>query len=162
MINGVTVLAGLLSFLLISVLGALGAEEDCPWYQDSRVSPTIKAHCQCARNPSSNNQLSIQCQEVEGSQLVASLTVNRGKLEPLELLYLNASRVTDANGQVPVRVFRDVKMVSVRTHFLPSSRILCSDIDFACDLSHFQTNLHMLRIVSVFPPFFSVKSTKIP
>ena len=117
MINGVF---NNLPFLLLNILilGALGAEEDCPWYQDSRVSSTIKAHCQCARNPSTNNQLSIQCQEVEASQLVSSLTINRGKLDPLELLYLNASKVTDSNGQVPVRIFRDVKMVSLSTILL--------------------------------------------
>jgi len=100
-------------FILINILllEVRGAEEDCPWYQDSRISGIIKSHCQCARNPSTNNRLSIQCQEIDASQLVSSLTVNRGKLDPIELLYLNASKVTDANGQVPVRLFRDVKMV---------------------------------------------------
>lgn len=111
--------------LLLTV--AKGSEEDCPWASATenssggeriststqRVPSTIKTNCLCAKNPSLNFQLSIQCFEVEASQLVSLLVAHRIK-EPLELLYLNASKVTDSNGQVPARIFRDIKMVIIR------------------------------------------------
>ncbi|CAG7718552.1 unnamed protein product [Allacma fusca] len=105
-------------FLFLSssfLTGANGAEEDCPWYGNARVPAIIKSNCLCARNRTSHNQLSVQCHEIDGQQLVSILIGNRAGLkDPIELLYLNGSQVTDSNGQIPARLFREIKLVSLQ------------------------------------------------
>lgn len=87
------------------------ADDECPWIKDPRVPGILKSQCQCVRAPSANSPLSIQCHDIEASELVAILA-QRAKIQNLELLYLNASRVTDVTGKVPARIFKDVKIVS--------------------------------------------------
>lgn len=104
--------------LLLHVLTALvgvasSTHEDCPWYRkDERLPDQIKANCICATNPSSDNQLSIQCHDIHAETLVSILVqFHAGTKQPLELLYLNGSRVTNADGMLLPSLFRDLKIV---------------------------------------------------
>ncbi|OXA63397.1 Carboxypeptidase N subunit 2 [Folsomia candida] len=107
--------------LLLHVLTALvgvasSTHEDCPWYRkDERLPDQIKANCICATNPSSDNQLSIQCHDIHAETLVSILVqFHAGTKQPLELLYLNGSRVTNADGMLLPSLFRDLKIVSLQ------------------------------------------------
>ncbi|ODN03878.1 Leucine-rich repeats and immunoglobulin-like domains protein 2 [Orchesella cincta] len=94
---------------------ASGSEVTCPWYGDQGVPEEFKSSCVCAQNPPSSNQLSVQCHDVDGHQLVALLsqTAYNQRLS-IGLLYLNASFITDDKGEVPEKIFHSLKLVSLQ------------------------------------------------
>jgi hypothetical protein len=105
--------------LLIHILSSKSVKashEDCPWFQnDAEVPNNVKSHCICATNPSSNNQLSIQCQDINTQELVDVLSKFEAQLNgPLELLYLNGSKVADSNGMIPPRIFKGIEIVRIK------------------------------------------------
>lgn len=89
-----------------------GTEVTCPWLNDENVSDELKNGCVCAKNPPTSSQLSVQCHEVDGHQLVALLSerVTQKKVS-VGLLYLNASLITDEDGQLPENVFQKLRLV---------------------------------------------------
>jgi len=85
------------------------AGEGCSWKKDIRVPANIKSRCQCSKTTTGDGII-VQCHEVELSQLVSVLT-EPANVRSLELLYLNSSKVTDGNDELPSRIFKDVKIV---------------------------------------------------
>lgn len=89
-----------------------GAEVPCPWNDDENVQEELKNGCVCAKNPPSSSQLSVQCHEVDGHQLVALLSETMSKQgTSIGLLYLNASLITDENGEVQENTFQKLRLV---------------------------------------------------
>jgi len=100
----------LLFILLLTPV--FGQDQICPWAKDEQVSQLLSPHCLCVQNPS--NAISIQCEQVDGHYLIAKLSkFMQPASPPLELLYLNASRVTDADGVIPPKFFSRIKLVII-------------------------------------------------
>ncbi len=99
------------SFVNFCTAGS-GTEVPCPWYNEDNVADELKNGCVCAKNPPTSSQLSVQCHEVDGHQLVALLSerVTQKKVS-VGLLYLNASLITDEDGLLPENVFQKLRLV---------------------------------------------------
>lgn len=103
-----------LTILVLSLMGVVtSTHEDCPWWRkDEGLPDQIKSNCICATNPASNNQLSVQCHDIHGPTLVSILQeFQAGTKHPLELVYLNGSRVTNEEGMLLPNLFGDLKIV---------------------------------------------------
>ncbi|KQS69954.1 uncharacterized protein Dere_GG24798, isoform C [Drosophila erecta] len=95
----------LLLLLLPLILGRLHlAHAQCPWQRDV---PDLQTSCICAYNL--GRELSVQCDQVDFSQLLAAMNTH-ARLKPVDLLYVNNSTIAE----LPNAVFSNLSLHNVQ------------------------------------------------
>nr|NP_001285564.1 hattifattener, isoform F [Drosophila melanogaster]AHN54079.1 hattifattener, isoform F [Drosophila melanogaster] len=90
-----------LLLLLPLILGRLHvAHAQCPWQRDV---PDLQTSCICAYNL--GRELSVQCDQVDFSQLLAAMNTH-ARLKPVDLLYVNNSTISE----LPDAVFSNLSL----------------------------------------------------
>ncbi|EDW11324.2 leucine-rich repeat and fibronectin type-III domain-containing protein 3 isoform X1 [Drosophila mojavensis] len=93
-----------LSSLILLLAGSSQSRAQCPWQRDL---PDLQTSCICAYNL--GRELSVQCDQVEFSQLLEAMN-KYARLKPVDLLYVNNATIEE----LPDEIFSNLSLHNVQ------------------------------------------------